>query len=68
MIRDIDIAYMRTQKVAARSYACAFEPGEKFRRVIVEIDSLTIRLDPNDAQRLRDALDRVLSEQPLEAA
>jgi hypothetical protein len=36
--------------------------------VIVEIDSLTIRLDPNDAQRLRDALDNVLSDQPLEAA
>lgn len=64
MIRDIEIAFMGAQKVAARSY----EHGEKFRRVIVEIDSLTIRLDPYDAQRLRDALDCALSEQPLEAA
>jgi hypothetical protein len=62
MIRDIDIAFTSAQKVAAESF------GETFRRVIVEIDSLTIRLDPKDAQRLRDALDRVLSEQPLEAA
>ena len=64
MIREIEIAFMDAQKVAVRSY----EHGEKFRRVIVEIDSLTIRLDPYDAQRLRDALDCVLSEQPLEAA
>ena len=64
MIRDIEISFMGAQKVAARSY----EHGETFRRVIVEIDSLTFRFDPYDAQRLRDALDRVLSEQPLEAA
>ena len=64
MIRDIEIAFMGAQKVDARSY----EHGETFRRVIVEIDSLTIRLDPDDAQRLRDALDGVLSDQPLEAA
>ena len=64
MIRDIEIAFMDAQKVNARSY----EHNGTFRRVIVEIDSLTIRLDPEDAQRLRDALDRVLSDQPLEAA
>jgi len=62
MIRDVDIAFTGAQKVAAESH------GETFRRVIVEIDSLTIRLDPKDAQRLRDALDCVLSEQPTEAA
>jgi len=64
MIRDIEIAFMDAKKVNARSY----EHNGTFRRVIVEIDSLTIRLDPEDAQRLRDALDRVLSDQPLEAA
>jgi len=64
MIREIEIAFMDAQKVAVRSY----EHGEKFRRVIVEIENLTIRLDPEAAQKLRDALDRVLSDQPLEAA
>lgn len=63
MIRDIDIAFTSAQKVAAESIK-----GQGIRRMIIEIDSLTIRLDPKDAQRLRDALDRVLSEQPLEAA
>ena len=64
MIRDIDIAFTDAKNVAARSY----NHNGTFRRVIVEIDSLTIRLDPKDAQRLRDALDSVLIDHPLEAA
>ena len=64
MIRDIEIAFMDAQRVNARSY----EHNGTFRRVIVEIDALTIRLDPKDAQRLRDALDSVLIDHPLEAA
>ena len=64
MIRDIDIAFTDAKNVAARSY----EHNGTFRRVIVEIENLTIRLDPEAAQRLRDALDGVLSDQPLEAA
>lgn len=64
MIRDIDICFTSAQKVSAQSY----EHNGTFRRVIVEIDSLTLRIAPDDAQRLRDALDRVLSDQPMEAA
>ena len=64
MIRDIDIAFTDVKNVAARSY----NHNGTFRRVIVEIDNLTIRLDPEAAQRLRDALDGVLSDQSLEAA
>lgn len=64
MIRDIDICFTSAQKVSAQSY----EHNGTFRRVIVEIDNLTIRLDPEAAQKLRDALDGVLSDLAQEAA
>jgi hypothetical protein len=64
MIRDIDICFTSAQKVSAQSY----EHNGTFSRVIVEIDNLTIRLDPEAAQKLRDALDGVLSDLAQEAA
>lgn len=64
MIRDIDIAFTDAKNVAARSY----NHNGTFSRVIVEIDNLTIRLDPEAAQKLRDALDGVLSDLAQEAA
>lgn len=64
MIRDIDICFTSAQKVSAQSY----NHNGTFSRVIVEIDNLTIRLDPEAAQKLRDALDGVLSDLAQEAA
>jgi len=64
MIRDIDIAFTDAKNVAAELYI----GNGTFRRVIVEIDNLTIYLDPEAAQKLRDALDGVLSDLAQEAA
>ena len=64
MIRDIEICFTDAKNVAAELYT----HYGTFRRVIVEIDNLTIRLDPEAAQKLRDALDGVLSDLAQEAA
>ena len=58
MIQGINIALTDAQKITAGSYWT----GTDSRRVVINIDTLTIRIDSEDAQRLRDALDRVVNE------
>ncbi len=58
MIHGINIAFTDAQKITAGSYWY----GTSSRRVVIEIDTLTIRIDSEGAQRLRDALDRVVNE------